>query len=216
MLVMLYSTPNKPPSWSRVSQLPLVVWDYSAGPRTTVVFRGRRHSNVFPDSFPVVLSDFLFDPSQLLSLSRAGNGRALSILTARGGGLTMDLVYDDQVSEIEQIIPLIGQRMTNANLFHLAALVCFKSRWRELVDREADRVTETALATYVVSADPERMDHGLESKPLLAFAVCYLTVMGWVVVITNGKLDFGPWEQAFYGEFDRRRPKRVLVKVIGG
>lgn len=36
-----------------------------------------------------------------------------------------------------------------------------------------------------------------------------------VVAITNGRLDFGPWEQIFYGEFDGRRPKRVLVKVIG-
>jgi secondary thiamine-phosphate synthase enzyme len=36
-----------------------------------------------------------------------------------------------------------------------------------------------------------------------------------VVAITKGKLDFGPWEQIFYGEFDGKRPKRVLVKVIG-
>ena len=36
-----------------------------------------------------------------------------------------------------------------------------------------------------------------------------------VVAITAGKLDFGPWEQIFYGEFDGNRPKRVLIKVIG-
>jgi secondary thiamine-phosphate synthase enzyme len=36
-----------------------------------------------------------------------------------------------------------------------------------------------------------------------------------VVAITDGKLDFGPWEQIFYGEFDGRRAKRVLVKIIG-
>jgi secondary thiamine-phosphate synthase enzyme len=36
-----------------------------------------------------------------------------------------------------------------------------------------------------------------------------------VVAVTKGKLDFGPWEQIFYGEFDGGRPKRVLVKVIG-
>jgi secondary thiamine-phosphate synthase enzyme len=36
-----------------------------------------------------------------------------------------------------------------------------------------------------------------------------------VVAITKSQLDFGPWEQIFYGEFDGRRPKRVLVKVIG-
>jgi len=36
-----------------------------------------------------------------------------------------------------------------------------------------------------------------------------------VVAITNGKMNFGPWEQIFYGEFDGRRRKRVLVKIIG-
>ena len=36
-----------------------------------------------------------------------------------------------------------------------------------------------------------------------------------VLAITKGKLDFGPWEQIFYGEFDGRRRKRVLVKIIG-
>ena len=43
------------------------------------------------------------------------------------------------------------------------------------------------------------------------------TVMGRevVVAVTEGKLDFGPWEQIFYGEFDGRRRKRVLVKIIG-
>ena len=43
------------------------------------------------------------------------------------------------------------------------------------------------------------------------------TIMGRevVIAITAGKLDFGPWEQVFYGEFDGKRPKRVLVKIIG-
>jgi len=43
------------------------------------------------------------------------------------------------------------------------------------------------------------------------------TIMGRevVVAITSGRLDFGPWEQIFYGEFDGRRRKRVLVKIIG-
>jgi thiamine phosphate synthase YjbQ (UPF0047 family) len=36
-----------------------------------------------------------------------------------------------------------------------------------------------------------------------------------VVAVTRGKLDFGPWEQIFYGEFDGRRRKRVLTKIIG-
>lgn len=43
------------------------------------------------------------------------------------------------------------------------------------------------------------------------------TVMGRevVVAVTDGKMDFGPWEQIFYGEFDGKRRKRVLVKIIG-
>lgn len=43
------------------------------------------------------------------------------------------------------------------------------------------------------------------------------TIMGReaVVAVTDGRLDFGPWEQIFYGEFDGRRRKRVLVKIIG-
>ena len=36
-----------------------------------------------------------------------------------------------------------------------------------------------------------------------------------VVAVTNGSLDFGPWEQIFYGEFDGRRKKRILIKIIG-
>lgn len=43
------------------------------------------------------------------------------------------------------------------------------------------------------------------------------TIMGRevVIAITNGRLDFGPWEQIFYGEFDGQRPKRILIKIIG-
>jgi len=36
-----------------------------------------------------------------------------------------------------------------------------------------------------------------------------------VVAVTRGRLDFGPWEQIFYGEFDGKRPKRLLIKIIG-
>jgi thiamine phosphate synthase YjbQ (UPF0047 family) len=42
--------------------------------------------------------------------------------------------------------------------------------------------------------------------------LCYVEV---VAAVTGGKLDFGPWEQIFYGEFDGKRKKRVLVKIIG-
>ena len=50
-----------------------------------------------------------------------------------------------------------------------------------------------------------------------AYAHLMRTIMGRevVVTITNGRLDFGPWEQIFYGEFDGQRKKRVMIKVIG-
>jgi len=61
----------------------------------------------------------------------------------------------------------------------------------------------------------EQYDHnGFEDN---ADAHIKRTIMGRevVVAITKGKLDFGPWEQIFYGEFDGKRRKRVLVKIIG-
>src|SRR5271157_247962 len=94
--------------------------------------------------------------------------------TSEGWLLEIKLAIKD-AREIEQFSPLTDERITNANLFHLAPLVCLKFRGRKLVGREASRVTETALANYVVNSDPDEVDHGLESKPLLAFAVCYVT-----------------------------------------
>jgi len=65
-------------------------------------------------------------------------------------------------------------------------------------------------------ASPSRYQHNRTGEDN-ADAHMKRQVMGRevVVAITNGKLDFGPWEQIFYGEFDGNRPKRVLVKVIG-
>ncbi len=58
------------------------------------------------------------------------------------------------------------------NLFDLAPLVYLKFRRRKLVGRKVTRVTAPALANHAVDSDPDGVDHGLESKPLLAFAVC--------------------------------------------
>jgi secondary thiamine-phosphate synthase enzyme len=65
-------------------------------------------------------------------------------------------------------------------------------------------------------ASPQRYAHNRTGEDN-ADAHMKRQIMGREVVIavTNGKLDFGPWEQVFYGEFDGRRPKRVLVKIIG-
>lgn len=68
------------------------------------------------------------------------------------------------------------------------------------------------LAPY----DRSRWQHNLTGEDN-AHAHLKRTVMGreTVIAITDGKLDFGPWEQIFYGEFDGQRSKRILVKVIG-
>ena len=68
----------------------------------------------------------------------------------------------------------------------------------------------------MVPKDIARYKHNLTGEDN-AHAHLKRTVMGRevLVAITKGKLDFGPWEQIFYGEFDGKRPKRVLVKIIG-
>jgi secondary thiamine-phosphate synthase enzyme len=71
-----------------------------------------------------------------------------------------------------------------------------------------------ALAPF--DASPQRYRHNRTGEDN-ADAHMKRQVMGRevVVAVTKGKLDFGPWEQIFYGEFDGRRPKRVLIKIIG-
>jgi secondary thiamine-phosphate synthase enzyme len=74
---------------------------------------------------------------------------------------------------------------------------------------------ETWLETLAPEKPYSRYHHnGYEDN---ADAHLKRTIMGREVVIavTNGKLDFGPWEQVFYGEFDGKRKKRVLIKIIG-
>lgn len=71
-----------------------------------------------------------------------------------------------------------------------------------------------ALAPF--DSSPQRYKHNRTGEEN-ADAHMKRQIMGRevVVAITEGKLDFGPWEQIFYGEFDGKRPKRVLIKVIG-
>jgi hypothetical protein len=61
--------------------------------------------------------------------------------------------------------------ITDANLFHLAPLVCLKFRGRNIRGTEAKQVIETALANYVVNSD----QHGLKSRPMMAFVLCYVS-----------------------------------------
>ena len=62
------------------------------------------------------------------------------------------------------------------NLFHFAPLTALKFRGlNHRNDTLRKKVTEGALATYVVNSSPDGIDHGLDSRPLMAFAVCYVT-----------------------------------------
>ena len=74
------------------------------------------------------------------------------------------------------------------------------------------------LAPFDAGADPRRGGY-LHNRTGEDNADAHLkrTIMGRevVVAVTNGRLDFGTWEQIFYGEFDGRREKRVLIKIIG-
>jgi secondary thiamine-phosphate synthase enzyme len=98
------------------------------------------------------------------------------------------------------------------NAMHITASVFINDDEPGLHD-DYKRWLET-LAPYDPSAD--RYHHNRTGEDN-ADAHHKRQVMGREVVIavTRGKLDFGPWEQIFYGEFDGRRAKRVLVKVIG-
>lgn len=77
-------------------------------------------------------------------------------------------------SEAEPFGPLVGTEITDANLFHLAPLVCLKFRGKKLKGREADRVIKVALANYVANSDPGGIDHHLDQRPMMAFTLCYV------------------------------------------
>lgn len=70
--------------------------------------------------------------------------------------------------------PLVATEVTDANLFHLAPLVCLKFRGRELKGPEAEQVTKVALANFVANTDPEGNDRGLEQRPMMALSLCYV------------------------------------------
>jgi secondary thiamine-phosphate synthase enzyme len=116
--------------------------------------------------------------------------------------------------EVERIVAKSGVRegLCLANAMHITASVFINDDEPGLhADYEA---WLERLAPF--NADPQVYRHNRTGEDN-ADAHMKRQVMGRevVVAITAGRLDFGPWEQIFYGEFDGRRPKRVLVKVIG-
>ena len=115
-------------------------------------------------------------------------------------------------SRIEEIVRKSGVRegLCLVNAMHITASV-FINDDEPGLHKDFEKWLE-GLAPH----DPRRWNHNLTGETN-ADAHLKRTIMGRevVVAVTAGKLDLGPWEQVFYGEFDGRRRKRVLVKVIG-
>jgi secondary thiamine-phosphate synthase enzyme len=114
---------------------------------------------------------------------------------------------------IEELVRASGVKegLLLCNAMHITASV-FINDDEPGLHRDFDRWLEK-LAPHEPISQYAHNDTGEDN----ADAHLKRTIMGRevVVAITNGKLDFGPWEQIFYGEFDGRRRKRVLVKIIG-
>ena len=115
--------------------------------------------------------------------------------------------------EVERVVRESGVRegLVLVNAMHISASVFINDDERGL-HHDYDVWLET-LAPHAPVSQYRHNDTGEDN----ADAHLKRQVMGRevVVAITKGKLDFGPWEQIFYGEFDGRRRKRVLVKIIG-
>lgn len=106
----------------------------------------------------------------------------------------------------------VKEGLVLCNAMHITASVFINDDESGLHD-DYKRWLET-LAPF--DASPQRYAHNRTGEDN-ADAHLKRQIMGRevVVAITKGRLDLGPWEQIFYGEFDGRRPKRALIKVIG-
>ena len=106
----------------------------------------------------------------------------------------------------------IKEGLCLVNAMHITASVFINDNERGL-HQDFDKWLEK-LAPHAPDTDQYKHNETGEDN---ADAHLKRQIMGRevIVAITNGKLDFGPWEQIFYGEFDGRRNKRVLVKVFG-
>ena len=114
---------------------------------------------------------------------------------------------------VEQAVKKSGVRegMVLVNAMHISASVFINDNESGL--HHDYEVWLEKLAPHAPTSQYRHNDTGEDN----ADAHLKRQVMGRevVVAITEGKLDFGPWEQIFYGEFDGRRDKRVLIKIIG-
>ena len=124
------------------------------------------------------------------------------------------MAFENITAQVERAVKTSGVRegLVLVNAMHITASV-FINDDESGLHQDYARWLEH-LAPF--DASPARYAHNRTGEDN-ADAHMKRQVMGRevVVAITAGQLDFGPWEQIFYGEFDGKRPKRVLVKVIG-
>ena len=124
----------------------------------------------------------------------------------------MDFVNITRDVEVELEQSCIREGLCLVNAMHITASV-FINDDESGLHRDYKRWLEE-LAPFDPS--PDRYHHNRTGEDN-ADAHHKRQIMGRevVVAVTDGRLDLGPWEQIFYGEFDGRRPKRVMVKIIG-
>ena len=121
--------------------------------------------------------------------------------------------YLNITSQVEEILKKSGikEGLCLVNAMHITASVYINDNESGLL-QDYDKWLET-LAPHAP------VDQYLHNRTMEDNGDAHLKrqIMGRevVVAVTNGKLDFGPWEQIFYGEFDGNRRKRILIKIIG-
>jgi secondary thiamine-phosphate synthase enzyme len=113
--------------------------------------------------------------------------------------------------KVEEIVKKSGIKdgLVLVNPMHITASVFIN-------DAESGLIRD--FKEWLEKLAPQNFDyHHHQTGEDNGFAHLWRTIMGreTTVAITNGKLDFGTWEQIFYGEFDGQRNKRILVKVLG-
>ncbi|MCH8272501.1 MAG: YjbQ family protein [Candidatus Marinimicrobia bacterium] len=121
--------------------------------------------------------------------------------------------YINITQQVEEIVRKSGVKegIVLCNAMHITASVYINDDESGLLDDYDDWLEELAphepISKYRHNRTGEDNADAHLKRQLMGREV--------TVAITNGKLDLGPWEQVFYAEFDGRRPKRVLIKVIG-
>ena len=158
-----------------------------------------------------------FTPSGLRDTTTP-NRKDFATMKAHTEYLTMNIpskmAFENITPQVEAAVRKSGvqEGLVLVNTMHITASVFINDDERGL--HRDFGVWLEQLAPF--NPDPNHYHHNRTGEDN-ADAHLKRQVMGRevVVAVTNGKLDFGPWEQIFYGEFDGRRPKRVLIKVIG-